>query len=104
MILTDAGPLVALIDRGEADHARCVAALAEVTPPLVTTWPAFAEAMYLLGDAAGWSGQEPLWRMIERGELQLAEVSAAMLARMPALMEKYRDKPRQMSGALAHFR
>ena len=99
MILTDAGPLVALIDRGEADHARCVAALAEVTPPLVTTWPAFAEAMYLLGDAAGWSGQEPLWRMIERGELQLAEVSAAMLARMPALMEKYRDLPMDLADA-----
>jgi predicted nucleic acid-binding protein len=99
MILTDAGPLVALIDRGEADHARCVAALAEVTPPLLTTWPAFTEAMYLLGAAAAWTGQEPLWGMLERGVLQIAEVSAAMLGRMRALMEKYRDLPMDLADA-----
>ena len=60
MILTDAGPLIALIDRGEPDHARCVAALTQITLPLVTTWPAFTEAMYLLGEAGGWMGQQAL--------------------------------------------
>ena len=60
MILTDAGPLVALIDRGEADHARCVSALAQIALPLVTTWPALTKAMYLLGEAAAWAGQEAL--------------------------------------------
>ena len=99
MILTDAGPLVALIDRGEADHARCVAALARVTPPLVTTWPAFTEAMYLLGEAAGWTGQEALWRMLEQRELQIAEVSGAVPARMRVLMEKYRDLPMDLADA-----
>ncbi len=48
MTLTDAGPLIALIDRGEAAHERCVAALATLHAPMVTTWPAFTEAMYLL--------------------------------------------------------
>ena len=57
MTLTDAGPLTALIDRGEAAHERCVTALATLRAPMVTTWPAFAEAMCLLGSAAGWPGQ-----------------------------------------------
>jgi uncharacterized protein len=99
MILTDAGPLIALIDRGEPDHARCVAALATITPPLVTTWPAFTEAMYLLGEAAGWAGQAALWTMVERADLEIAELSATMLGRMRALMEKYQDLPMDLADA-----
>lgn len=53
MILTDAGPLIALIDRGEVDHEDCVACLTLLTGPMLTTWPAFTEAMYLLGEAGG---------------------------------------------------
>jgi predicted nucleic acid-binding protein len=51
--LTDAGPLIALIDADEPDHAACLEALDLVALPLVTTWPAFTEAMYLLGRAGG---------------------------------------------------
>ena len=54
MILTDAGPLIAILDRGESYHQICVDCLAELSSPMVTTWPAFAEAMYLLGEAGGW--------------------------------------------------
>lgn len=51
MALTDAGPLIAIIDADEPDHAACVEALDQATLPLVTTWPAFTEAMVLLGRA-----------------------------------------------------
>jgi len=37
--LTDTGPLVALIDSGEADHRRCRDALKDLEPPMLTTWP-----------------------------------------------------------------
>ena len=57
MILTDAGPLIALVDAGESDHDACVACLPSLSGPMVTTWPAFAEAMYLLGEAGGWRAQ-----------------------------------------------
>ena len=45
--LTDAGPLIALIDRGEEKHSACVEVLPTLSTPLVTTWPCFTEAMYL---------------------------------------------------------
>ncbi|MGZ8494698.1 MAG: PIN domain nuclease, partial [Candidatus Binatia bacterium] len=64
MILTDAGPLVALVDQGEADHDACVASLVKFTGPMVTTWPAFTEAMYLLGEAGGSRAQEVLWSIL----------------------------------------
>lgn len=43
--LTDAGPLIALIDGDETDHASCMDALDQLTLPLITTCPAFTEAM-----------------------------------------------------------
>jgi uncharacterized protein len=99
MILTDAGPLIALIDRGEPDHNRCRLALASLTGPMVTTWPAFTDAIYLLGSAAGWPGQDPLWRLLLRGDLELAALDQALIKRSYALMEKYRDVPMDLADA-----
>ena len=99
MILTDAGPLIALIDRRDPHHSRCVAAASTFHGPLLSTWPAFTEAMYLLGAAARWSGQEPLWRMIRSGHLLLAETTPTMLVRMPSLMEQYADVPMDLADA-----
>jgi len=97
VILTDAGPLIALIDRGEHDHERCVNTLAELRGPMLTTWPAFTEAMYLLGDAAGWRGQEVLWRLQKRGDL-IVELPAR-LDRVEELMRRYRDLPMDLADA-----
>src|SRR5215471_15966223 len=57
------------------------------------------EAMYLLGSGTGWPGQEPLWRMVRAGQLELADMNASMLARMPALMEHYKDLPMDLANA-----
>jgi predicted nucleic acid-binding protein len=99
VILTDAGPLIALIDRRDAEHSRCVSAAERLVGPMLSTWPAFTEAMYLLGSGAGWRGQEPLWRMVRAGQLILTEMNASMLARMPALMEQYSDLPMDLADA-----
>jgi len=97
VILTDAGPLVALVDRGEPDHEQCVNTLAKLRGPMLTTWPAFTEAMYLLGDAAGWQAQEVLWRLQQRGDL-IIEVPER-LDRAVELMRRYRDLPMDLADA-----
>jgi predicted nucleic acid-binding protein len=97
--LVDAGPLIALIDAGEPDHERCRAALDELRLPLVTTWPAFTETIYLLGRAAGWQGQHALWRMVERGALRMENLSEEMTLRSAELMERYRDHPMDLADA-----
>jgi predicted nucleic acid-binding protein len=99
VILTDAGPLVALIDEGEPDHARCHAARMIFSLPMMTTWPAFTEAMYLLGRAGGRTAQATLWAMHERGMLHIAELSEAAVGRMRALTEQYRDLPMDVADA-----
>jgi predicted nucleic acid-binding protein len=97
VILTDAGPLVALLDRGEREHRACVASLSSFTAPMLTTWPAFTEAMYLLGDAGGWKGQEALWLLVTRGDLEV--VSPERTERVRDLMKKYRDLPMDLADA-----
>ena len=59
--LTDAGPLVAIVDEGDPSHAVCMAQLPLLVPPMVTTWPCFTEAMYLAGSAGGHRAQDALW-------------------------------------------
>ena len=89
MTLTDAGPLIALIDADEPDHATCVMALRGLRLPLVTTWPAFTEAMYLLGRAAGIRGQRQLWRLVHTNRLVVADLLQASIERSSRLMEQY---------------
>lgn len=90
---------MALLDRRDAAYSQCVAAAQELVGPMLTTWPAFTEAMYLLGARAGWHGQEPLWRMVHGGQLVLAETTATMLNRMSTLMAQYKDLPMDLADA-----
>ena len=99
MILTDAGPLIALIDKGEPDHDACVACLPKLSGQMVTTWPAFTEAMYLLGEAGGWKAQGALWGMLQQGDLEIAFQGPDDYERMRALMHKYRDRPMDLADA-----
>jgi len=97
--LTDAGPLVALIDADEPDHDRCRVQLEELTLPMVTTWPAFTEAIYLLGAGAGWPAQEALWRLVQRGALALVDLTEELTRRSADLMRRYRDHPMDLADA-----
>lgn len=99
MTLTDAGPLVALIDADEGDHERCRQALSRLRVPLLTTWPAFTEAMYLLSRAGGTAGQDALWRLLSSGRLRLAELSEPTVERARQLMIKYADLPMDLAEA-----
>lgn len=68
MILTDTGPLVALLDADDPSHTACVAAARRLSSgPLLTTWPCFTEAMYLLGEVGGYVYQTALWSLRSTG-------------------------------------
>lgn len=97
--LTDAGPLIALIDADEPDHAACVKALDQADLPLVTTWPAFTEAMYLLGRAGGIKGQRALWRLVRTERLVVVDLSRSALERSARLMDQYADRPMDLADA-----
>jgi uncharacterized protein len=97
--LTDAGPLVALVDVDEKHHERCLDALDELRLPLLTTWAAFTEAMHLLGRTRGWDAQRGLWRLVLRDDVVIAPASAESTARTARLMETYADRPMDLADA-----
>jgi predicted nucleic acid-binding protein len=88
-ILTDAGPLVAILHRNDRDHVRCVEALKGLREPLLTTWIPITETMYLLSFSPG--AQDALLQMIERGALHVLALGAEDLPPIRALMRKYAD-------------
>lgn len=100
MILTDTGPLVALLDDDDSYHASCVAVARHLpAEALLTTWPCFTEAMYLLGEVGGYRYQSVLWRLRMDGRLRLHDSTAVEADRMAILMEKYKDTPMDLADA-----
>lgn len=100
MTLTDAGVLVALLDADDRHHASCSAVLERLpAEPLLTTWPCFTEAMYLLGSVGGHRYQAALWNLRTGGPLGLHDLTAPEIDRMAALMEKYKDRPMDLADA-----
>jgi predicted nucleic acid-binding protein len=96
-VLVDAGPLIALIEPTDRHHSRCVAALKTMTGPLLTVWPAFTEAMYLLSSST--RSQDALWSMVEAGGLEFAVLTPDDAPSMRALMQVYRDQPMDLADA-----
>ena len=96
-ILVDSGPLVALFDRDDNHHRRCVEALKGIRRPLVTVWPVLTEATYLL--SFSFQAQESLWEWLERGGLRIAPLALEDVPRMRALMRKYQDHPMDLADA-----
>ena len=99
MTLTDAGALVALIDKSQPQNGQCRATFAILSLPLVTTWPAFTEAMYLLYQLGGWPLQRNLWQYIEGGVLQIHRSEETEQQRMRQLMDQYSDIPMDLADA-----
>ena len=100
MILCDAGPLVALIDRSDPHHSDCKAALDLLgDETLLTTWPCLAEAMYLVYRVGGHPAQDELWQYAARGALQLHGPAADEWPRMRDLMMQYSNLPMDLADA-----
>jgi uncharacterized protein len=96
-VLVDAGPLVAILDRSDAHHEACTRVLAAASAPMLTVWPAFTEAMYLLG--FDWRGQDALWKLLDAKAVSLAQLDTTDAPRMRELMAKYRDLPMDLADA-----
>jgi predicted nucleic acid-binding protein len=73
--------------------------LAQVRLPLLTTWPAFTEAMYLLARGGGAVGRDALWSLLLSGRLEVADLSSSALERASRLMAKYADLPMDLADA-----
>lgn len=95
--LVDAGPLVAFLSASDEAHAKCLSMFRSLREPLLTVWPAFTEAAYLL--SFSWKAQEALFEMIEGGVVGIATLDEADVPRIRELMQRYRDLPMDLADA-----
>jgi uncharacterized protein len=83
LILIDAGPMVAVLDRDDQHHGACAQAMKDIHGPLVTVWAAVAEAVYLLGSLP--EAQQTLLENIENDSPRIAHLDAADMPRIRIL-------------------
>jgi predicted nucleic acid-binding protein len=95
--ILDTGFLVALLDRSERNHDRCVAFLKSFRGALLSTEPVLTEAVYLLGPAI--AAQKACIEFMLKGGATLVPQSLESLSRAVVLMEKYRDVPMDFADA-----
>ena len=99
-MLTDTGSLVGLLDKRDPNHAACSLTAKKLPPqPLLTTYPCFTEAMYLLGKVGGYTYQNRLWALRRSGKLLLLELIEAEADRMDVLMKQYQNVPMDLADA-----
>lgn len=96
-VLVDAGPLVAIFNRRDRDHERCIDVLKKFRLPLHTTWIPVTEAMHLLDFSV--AAQNALLEMIERGVLKIVGLRTNDLVPIRALINKYQDQAMDFADA-----
>ena len=96
-ILLDTCALVALLDRSEKNHGRCVEFFSSFKGSMYTTEPVLTESLYLLGPSV--RAQRACIEFILKGGANLVPQSAESLVRALALMTKYEDIPMDFADA-----
>lgn len=100
MILTDAKPIVAILNPDEQYHAVCAAVLRDLSDDqMITTWPCVTKAMHWLGRAGGYRYQARLWDLYRAAKLIVHQASAGEADRMARLMAQYHDTPMDLGDA-----
>jgi hypothetical protein len=96
-VLVDTGPLVAVLDRSDPDHASCVDTLQSIEERLVTVWPVITEAMYLLRTFQ--TAQDALLELLESNVVEVFTLGSGDISRIRELIRKYRDLPMDFADA-----
>jgi uncharacterized protein len=96
-VLLDTGVIVALLDRSERYHARCVAALEKIEQPLATCETVIAESCYLLRAIPG--APETVLANVEQGIFQIPLQLGPSAAAIRSILHKYRDVPADLADA-----
>lgn len=95
--LLDTGPLVAILDRSQHGHDRCVEVLEGITGEMLTTEAVLTEATYLLSGLK--DGPGLCLEFVLGGGAILVPATPASLRRAQALIRKYRNVPMDFADA-----
>jgi uncharacterized protein len=95
LVLVDAGPLAALLHRGDQYHAVCVEQAKILPRPFLTSWAVLAEAAWLVRSFP--RGLADLLTLVENGLVEPLELDSQAARWMRAFSQKYEDLSPQLA-------
>jgi predicted nucleic acid-binding protein len=95
--LVDTGVLVALLDRRNSWHDRCVETYSSAPQPLLTSEAVLTEVFHLLANVPG--SVKATWGLLRDGNIQIATIEHRELPDIETLMLKYADRPMDFADA-----
>jgi predicted nucleic acid-binding protein len=99
-VLVDTGAILAILDRSDRWHLRCVGALPCLRLPMVTSAAVLAELFHLLNPRE----QFTAWGLLRSGLVTVAPIDDRDLPDLEALMDRYQDRPMDFADAtLVHL-
>lgn len=92
-MLTDTGPLVALILEFDPHKEKVERVYARLREPLITSSACIAETLHLLGRSGGWPAQRALLALLRGAALLVYGEADGAAVRAAMFMERYHDLP-----------
>jgi len=89
--IADSGPLIALFEPAERNHARVRSFIENYEGALLTTWPVLTEVGHMLGHSV--DRQLAFLQWVERGGVEVTTPGAGAVSLIRQLSEKHRDLP-----------
>jgi predicted nucleic acid-binding protein len=99
VLIVDTGPLVAVTDADDPDHARCDELLDADPGPLITTALVIAEAGFLIDRQVGAHAEAALVSDVVEGRITIETLTAADWRRTLELVRTYADLPLGVTDA-----
>jgi uncharacterized protein len=96
-VIVDTGPIVALLDADDQQHAWVKAQFARLRPPLLTCEAVLTESCFLI--ARGGGDASAVIQLAERRVLSVAQLFDSEAASIARLMRRYENVPMSLADA-----
>ncbi len=97
-VLTDTGPLVAILSSTDQYHEVCLQTVQSLRGPLLTCWPVITEAAWLLQSTPG--AFEQVLRSISDGAVEILPFAGKEAAGVAQIMKQYGSFRPQFADAV----
>lgn len=95
--LADTGAILALLDKDDRWHERCVETFRSLRLPLATSAAVLAELFHLVGDHP--RDVAAAWGFVRSGALVVLPIGQDDLPALDVLMKRYADRPMDFADA-----
>jgi predicted nucleic acid-binding protein len=99
--LIDTGAILAMLDRNDRWHSRCMPAIRQLRLPLLTSEAVLTELFHLVGDSR--QEMEAAWKFVRSGALVVSDIGDGDLPDLHDLMSRYWDRTMDFADATLVF-